>query len=67
MSDVADQKTLFCCFRDPVSSGTNEEGALRFLSRYPPRAITREIRDRWVDHGGHAYGSSLLHYACYNR
>ena len=37
-------------------SGTNEEGALRLLSRFPHPEQVREIRDY----------SSLLHYACRN-
>ena len=57
MTDVVVEKTLFRCFRDPVSSVTNEEGALRLLSRYPNPERVREICDREF---------SLLHCACKN-
>ena len=63
MSDIVDQENLLRCFRDPVSSGTNEEGALRLLSRYPHPEQVREIRDRY---NSDYLRSSLLHYACRN-
>ena len=56
-----DEKTLFECFRDPESTATDEERALRLLSRYPHPEQVRKIRDQEVD-----YRSSLLHYACWN-
>ena len=60
MSNVVAQD-LFHCFRDPVSSGTNEEGALRLLSGFPYPDQVREIR------GKYNYDlDSLLHYACRN-
>ena len=49
-----------------MSSGTNEEGALRLLSRYLHPEQVREIRDQWVDRSGDHRDSSLLHYACRN-
>jgi len=65
MSDVVDRKTLFRCFRDPVSSGINEEGALGLLSRYPHPELVREIRDELGEY--YSYRKfSLLHYACWN-
>ena len=65
MSDVVDRKTLFRCFRDPVSSGINEEGALGLLSRYPHPELVREIRDELGEY--YSYRKfSLLHYACKN-
>ena len=59
MSDIVDQENLRRCFRHPVSSGTNEEGALRLLSRYPHPEQVRRLGQYSDDRG-----SSLLHYAC---
>ena len=65
MSDAVDRKTLFRSFRDPVSSGTNEEGALRLLSRFSYPELVKEIRDELVEY--YSYRKfSLLHYACKN-
>ena len=71
MSDVVTQRSLLRCFRDPVSSGTNEQGALRLLSRYPHPEQVREIWDSlsmtmYVNLFDEDCNSSLLHYACRN-
>ena len=66
MSDVVDEETLLECFRDPESTATDEERALRLLSRHPHPERVREIRDREVDYFIGHYRSSLLHYACWN-
>ena len=64
MGDVVDQETLLKCFRDPES--TDEERALRLLSRHPHPEQVREIRDQEVSFLSDHYQSSLLHYACRN-
>ena len=57
------EKILFECFRGPEFTTSDEERALRLLSRHPHPEQVREIRDQEVhDH----YQSSLLHYACRN-
>ena len=61
-----DEKTLFECFRGPESTATDEERALRLLSRYPHPEQVREIRGQEVKSYGNHYRSSLLHYACQN-
>ena len=61
MSDVVDEKTLLECFRGPES--TDEERALRLLSRHPH---PRQVRDQEVNYYSFHYQSSLLHYACRN-
>ena len=74
MSDAVAQENLVRCFRDGVSSGTNEEGALRLLSQYPhPKQVrTRKILNKTsflVNLGQFIIddsNSSLLHYACRN-
>ena len=68
MSDVVDKKTLLKCFRDPESTATDEERALRLLSRYPHPERVREIRNQEVERYSDHYQSSLLHYiyACRN-
>ena len=66
MSDVVDEKTLFECFRDTESTTTDEERALRLLSRYPHPERVWEIRDRKVEKYSDHYDSSLVHYACRN-
>ena len=68
MSDVVDEKTLLKCFRDPESTTTDEERALRLLSRYPYPEQVRKFRDTdWeVSYVSDHYQSSLLHYACQN-
>ena len=64
MSDVVDKKTLLKCFRDRMkSTATDDEQALRLLSRYPRPDQVWEIRDLEVDD---CHNSSLLHYACRN-
>ena len=65
MSGVVDEKTLLKCFRDPESTVTDEERALRLLSRYPRPERVREIRDQEVHHNSD-HNLSLLHYACWN-
>ena len=65
MSEVVD-KTLLECFRDPESTGADEERALRLLSRYLYPEQVREIRDGGVEGYSYHYHSSLLHYACWN-
>ena len=67
MSDVVTQESLVRCFRDRVSSGTNEEGALRLLSRFPhpEQVIVREIKCHLLVYS-EDHGCSLLHYACRN-
>ena len=64
MSDIVDQENLVRCFRNPVSSGTSEERALRLLSRYPHLEQVREIKDQFGRVNDR--DSSLLHYACRN-
>ena len=61
-----DEETLLECFRHPKSTATDEERALRLLSRHPHPERVREIRDREVDYFIGHYRSSLLHYACWN-
>ena len=61
-----DKKTLLKCFRDPESTATDEERALRLLSRHLHPEQVREIRDQEVDYFSDHYQSSLLHYACRN-
>ena len=63
-----DEKTLLKCFRGPESTAaTDEEQALRLLSRHPHPEQVREIRDQEVSYVSvHLYRSSLLHYACRN-
>ena len=63
MSDVVDEKTLLECFRHPESTATDEERALRLLSRHPHPERVRKIRDQEVKRYS---DSSLLHYACRN-
>ena len=57
--------TLLKCFRDPESTATDEERALRLLSRHLHPEQVRKIRDQEVKYSDH-YQSSLLHYACRN-
>jgi len=64
MSDVVDGKILLLCFQHPESTATDEERALRLLSRHPHPERVREIWDR--DYCSDHYESSLLHYACQN-
>ena len=66
MSDVVDEETLLECFRDPESTTTDEERALRLLSQHPHPEQVREIRDQEVERYSDDYQSSLLHYACWN-
>ena len=66
MGDVVDEKTLLECFCDPESTDTDEERALRLLSRYPYPEQVRKIRDLEVSRYSDHYQSSLLHYACRN-
>ena len=66
MSDVVDEKTLLECFRGPESTATDEERALRLLSRHPHPEQVREIRDWEVNYYTDHYQSSLLHFACRN-
>ena len=66
MSDVVTQENLVRCFRDRVSSGTNEEGALRLLSQYLHPKQVREIKNQLVLLFSDDRDSSLLHYACRN-
>ena len=67
MSDVVTKHSLLRCFRDPASSGTNEEGALRLLSKYPDPEEVRDFKDQWVINLNiDDLNSSLLHYACRN-
>ena len=61
-----DEKTLLECFRYPKFTATDEERALRLLSRHPHPEQVREIRDQEVDYHSIHYQSSLLHYACRN-
>ena len=35
MSNVVEPETFVRRFRDPVSTGTSEDGALKLLSRFP--------------------------------
>ena len=66
MSDIVDQENLLRCFRDPVSSGTNEEGALTLLSRFPHPEQVREIKYHRLLQYSDDRDSFLLHYACRN-
>ena len=66
MSYVVDKKTLLKCFRDPESTATDEERALRLLSRHPHPGRVREIGDQEVERYSSHYQFSLLHYACWN-
>ena len=68
MSNAVAKKDLdlLHCFRDPGSSGTNQEGALRLLSGFPYPEQVWKIREQWVDYDSDDRGSSLLHYACRN-
>ena len=67
MSDIVNKKILLKCFRDAgKSTATEEERALRLLSRYPHPEQVKEIRDQEVNPLGGGYNSSLLHYACGN-
>ena len=59
-----DEETLLECFRDPESTVTDEERALRLLSRHPDPERVRKIRDQEVGYHSDHYQSSLLHYAC---
>ena len=61
-----DEETLLKCFRDPESTATDEERALRLLSRHPDPERVREIRDKEVEWYSDHYQSSPLHYACWN-
>ena len=63
MSDVV---ALLECFRGPESTSTDEERALRLLSRHPHPEQVRKIRDHEVDYFNDHSQSSLLHYACLN-
>ena len=58
------ENTLLACFRDSMSTDTDEERALQLLLGYPHPKQVREIRDQgtWFYHST----SSLLHYACLN-
>ena len=66
MSDVVDEKTLLKCFRDSESTATDEERALRLLSRFPYPERVRTIWDQEVKWYRDHNQSSLLHYACRN-
>ena len=68
MSNVVDEKTLLKYFRYPESTATDDERALRLLSRHPhPEQLRVEkIRDQKVDYYSDHYQFSLLHYACRN-
>ena len=66
MSDVVNEETLLKCFRDPESTATDEERALRLLSRHPHPERVRKIRDHEVRYYNDHCQSSLLHYACQN-
>ena len=59
-----DEETLLECFRDPESTATDEDRALRLLSRHPHPERVREIRDQEAEWYSDRYRSSLLHYAC---
>ena len=61
-----DEETLLECFRDPESTATDEDRALRLLSRHPHPERVREIRDQEVDYYSDNDRFSLLHYACRN-
>ena len=63
-----DEKTLLECFRDPESTATDEERALRLLSRYsrPKQAREIDIKNQGIDWLSDRYPSLLLHYACRN-
>ena len=62
-----DENTLLECFRDPESTATDEDRALRLLSRHSHPERVREVRDHEVGYySDHIYQSSLLHYACRN-
>ena len=62
-----DDKTLLDCFRDPESTATDEERALRLLSRYlrPEQAREIDFKDQGIDWLSDRH-QSLLHYACRN-
>ena len=66
MSDVVDEKTLLKYFCDPDSTATDEDRALRLLSRHPHPERVRKVRDQEVGYFSDHYQSSLLHYACWN-
>ena len=66
MSNVVEPETFVRRFRDPVSTGTNEDGALKLLSRFPDPEKVREIRDQWVEDLNEDRDFSLLHYASRN-
>ena len=61
-----DEKILLKCFRDPESTSTDKEQALRLLSRYLHPEQVRNIREQEVTYYSDHYRSSLLHYACLN-
>ena len=66
-----EKKTLLECFRDPESTATDEERALRLLSRYPRHEQTRDIYSKDLEQGidsrlNDRYQPFLLHYACRN-
>ena len=58
--------TLLTCFRDPESTDTDEERALRLLSDDPNPKRVREIREHEEYYYSYLYNSSLLYYACRN-
>jgi len=66
MSNVVEPETFVRRFRDPVSTGTSEDGALKLLSRFPRPEKVREIRDQWVEGLNEDRDLSLLHYASRN-
>ena len=61
-----DEETLLKCFRDPESTATDEERALRLLSRHRHLERVKKIRDQDVGYYSDHYQSSLLHHACWN-
>ena len=64
------EEILLKCFRNPESTATDEERALRLLSRHPHPEQVRETRDQndyYIDRCYYTHHrSSLLHYACRN-
>ena len=64
-------ETLLECFRDPESTATDEERALRLLTRYLHHEQARDINIKDLEQGidcrlNDRYQPFLLHYACGN-